>query len=98
MKLQIATWILGVAIQALPLIAGGVVQGAAVNDPEREFMDAFRPGLMALRLSTLGDLLLLVSATLYAFNFGRGWVRAGCQAARCWIAEALRAEPAEVSR
>jgi len=97
-RFQVATWVLGLVIHAFPLVLGGIAQGTALNQPEREFMDAFQPGLMALRLSTLGDLLLLVSATLYAFNFGRGWVVAGRQCCEPWIADALKVEPVEASR
>jgi cytochrome c oxidase cbb3-type subunit 1 len=97
-KFQVATWVLGVAIHAFPLILGGMAQGAAMNQPEREFMDSFRSALMALRLSTMGDLLLLLSATLYVFNFGRGWVVACRQCCEPWIASILRAEPVEASR
>lgn len=97
-RLQVGTWIVGLVLHAFPLVVGGFAQGAALNQPDREFMDAFRPALMSLRLSTMGDLLLLVSALAYALNFGRGWVSTGRRCFEPWVAATLKVESAEVSR
>jgi cytochrome c oxidase cbb3-type subunit 1 len=60
---------IGVLLIAVPLLLGGLLQGRALNDPNNAFMDTLRPGLMALRISTLGDVLLVVGHVALMFNF-----------------------------
>lgn len=60
---------LGVTLIAVPLLLGGLIQGRALNDPSVAFMDTLRPGLMALRISTLGELLLVAGHAALLFNF-----------------------------
>lgn len=99
MTIQAWTFVAGTLLHALPLILGGVAQGQSLAQaPERVFMEAFQPGLMALRLSTLGDLVLLVSAVLYGVNFGRGLLLSLRGSCSPWVAEVLRPEPVEAAR
>jgi cytochrome c oxidase cbb3-type subunit I len=60
---------IGVILFAIPLLLGGLIQGRALNDPNVAFMDTLRPGLMALRISTLGDVLLVAGHLALMFNF-----------------------------
>ena len=48
----------GVLLQALPLMGGGLAQGGALAQADIPFMQTLRPGLMGLRLSTLGAVLM----------------------------------------
>jgi len=90
-------FLLGAFLHAIPLVLGGVAQGKALADPTRlTFMDAFGPGLMALRMSTLGDLLLVVAAFGYAATFGLGLLRAVRGVCGPFLLEALRPQTAEV--
>lgn len=59
----------GVLIQAGSLVAAGLLQGAGLQDGSLTFVQAHRKALMAFRLSTLGDLLLLVGAMALWANF-----------------------------
>lgn len=90
------TTVLGIAVLVLPLLVGGVVQGLRYRDPQIEFLAALKPALMALRLSTLGDLLLFVASVVFLANLGWALVR---WARACWqpvVAAAVRPEGAEV--
>jgi cytochrome c oxidase cbb3-type subunit I len=58
-KIHVWAAAIGVTLQVVPLLLGGIAQGLALNNPEILFIDTLRPGLIALRISTLGDLLLL---------------------------------------
>jgi cytochrome c oxidase cbb3-type subunit 1 len=88
----------GVVLQSLPLILGGVAQGLALNDPNRAFTDAFKPALMAFRLATLGDLLILIGVLVWAVNFGWGLVRMCRECCGPILRDAVRTQPAEAAR
>ena len=70
----------GVLLYAMPMVLGGLLQGRALNDPGVAFMDTLRPGLMALRIGTLGDLLLVVGHAALSLNF----LAAGVRGYRRW--------------
>jgi len=98
MKLHVGCALAGVTISVAALALGGVLQGQALNHPESAFLDSLRPGLMALRLSTLGDTLLLVGHVALFLNLA-GAVIGWCRVA--WppvFAAALRSEAPEVAR
>ena len=97
-RLHLGGFVLGALLQAAPLILGGVLLGTAMNDPNRPFMDAFKPGLMAFRLATLGDLLVLLSAVLWAVNFAWALVRACRACCGPVLINALRPQPLEAGR
>ena len=71
-----------------------LAQGRAMSQATLPFMEAFQPGLMALRLSTLGDLLLVGSSMIFAVRFGAAFVRQCRQSCEPWVLDALRPEPA----
>jgi cytochrome c oxidase cbb3-type subunit 1 len=87
----------GLAFYALPLLIGGVVQGLALNDPARPFVEVMRTSLMFFRVGTLGDLLMAAGNVLLALNLG--WLLVRCCRAWCVArSAAARAEIAEVAR
>jgi cytochrome c oxidase cbb3-type subunit I len=90
--------VIGISLYVLPLLIGGIVQGRAMQDPGILFTDALRPGLMALRIATLGDLLLLCGHVALLGNFV---LTLGAICRRCclpMIADATRPQPVEVIR
>jgi cbb3-type cytochrome oxidase subunit 1 len=58
----------GVLLLALPLAAAGVSQGLRLADPQAAFMDSAKAALMFLRLSTVGETLLLLGNGLFLLN------------------------------
>ena len=58
----------GVTLFVVPLLIGGVVQGHKLADPKVAFADASASALTFLRISTTGQLLLLLGALLFAAN------------------------------
>lgn len=60
----------GAVLGVLPLLAGGLLEGLAHSQPHSDFMTAANKALMPLRLSTLGDLCVLLAAGSFALNFG----------------------------
>jgi cytochrome c oxidase cbb3-type subunit 1 len=58
----------GVLLLALPLAAAGVAQGLRLADPQAAFMDSAKAALMFLRLSTVGETLLLLGNGLFLLN------------------------------
>jgi cbb3-type cytochrome oxidase subunit 1 len=58
----------GTMLFALPLLAGGVLQGLKLVNPAILFVDVAKSTLMPFRMSTLGEALLLVGNFLFLFN------------------------------
>jgi cytochrome c oxidase cbb3-type subunit 1 len=58
----------GTVLYFLPLAAGGVVEGLAMNNADVPFMDVLKKTLMFLRVSTLGDLLMLLGNCCLMWN------------------------------
>ncbi len=61
--------LIGTLTSYLALVVGGLGQGILLSDPKNSFMDVFRSTVMAVRVSTLGDLLLFVGALVFLLNF-----------------------------
>jgi cytochrome c oxidase cbb3-type subunit 1 len=59
---------IGILLIVLPLTIGGVVQGTMLQNPANPFLNVAKTGLMFLRLSTLGDLLILFGHLAFIFN------------------------------
>ena len=59
---------IGIVILALPLAIGGIIQGIQLNNPGVPFMDLTNGTLHFLRVSTIGDLLILLGHLLLASN------------------------------
>jgi cbb3-type cytochrome oxidase subunit 1 len=58
----------GMLLLVIPLVIGGVIQGEKLANPGIAFTDASAAALMALRISTTGQMLLLLGALLLAAN------------------------------
>lgn len=59
---------IGILLIILPLAIGGIVQGAMLRNPANAFLSVTKTALMFLRLSTVGDLLILAGHFAFAFN------------------------------
>jgi cytochrome c oxidase cbb3-type subunit I len=59
---------IGILLIVLPLAIGGIVQGAMLRNPANVFLSVAKTALMFLRLSTVGDLLLLAGHLVFALN------------------------------
>jgi cytochrome c oxidase cbb3-type subunit 1 len=58
----------GIVLIVLPLALGGIVEGAMLQNPANPFLKVAKTTLMFLRLSTLGDLLLLAAHLVFFVN------------------------------
>ena len=59
---------IGLVLIVLPLAIGGLLQEAKLGDPRQPFIEVMRSSLMFLRVSTVGDLLLLLANLLFLAN------------------------------
>lgn len=59
---------IGILLLALPLAIGGIVQGLKLSHPQAAFVDVTKATLPFLRVSTIGDLLILAGNLLFAAN------------------------------
>ena len=84
--------IAGVALFALPLIAAGVLQGMKMANASVPFADVVKASLMPFRLSTVGELLLLIGSFLFLFNI----VAAIVAYYRCLVKTAYETATAEL--
>jgi cytochrome c oxidase cbb3-type subunit 1 len=88
----------GVVLFAGPLLVGGALQGAALNRADVAFLDALKPGLMALRVATMGGLLLLIASLALATNVFWALARAGRAVCLPALAAATRTVEPEAAR
>jgi len=65
----------GVLMLALPLAAAGVVEGLLLRDPNLPFLDVMKSSLRFLRLSTLGDLMILGANLIFLLNIVGGTLK-----------------------
>jgi cytochrome c oxidase cbb3-type subunit 1 len=76
--------VFGALLLALPLALGGLMQGLKLVNPSVPFMDVTKSTLMFLRISTLGDMLLLFGNVFFLLNVTAlvvRYYRAVCNAA-----------------
>lgn len=89
--------VIGTLLLAVPLAVGGVAQGLKWLNPELAPVDVAKATLMVLRLSTLGDLLLLAGNLLFLLNISALILQYFRSMVRMAYAEATATlEPAEV--
>lgn len=67
-KLHFVLTLAGVLLFVLPLILAGVNQGHLLHDPQVPFAQASAVALKYLRISTTGQLIVLLGALLFALN------------------------------
>jgi cbb3-type cytochrome oxidase subunit 1 len=60
--------LLGILLTVIPLAVGGIVQGWKLNQPTLPFMDTVSATLMVLRVSTLGEVLVLFANFIFLRN------------------------------
>ncbi|HYT60857.1 MAG TPA: cbb3-type cytochrome c oxidase subunit I, partial [Haliangiales bacterium] len=89
---------LGIILNVVPLVLGGILQGLYLNDPNKPFMEALQSSLMFFRVGTLGDLLIAIGNVLLVLNVG--WLLVRCCRACCLpaILAVVRPQIAEVTR
>ncbi len=58
----------GVLLLVLPLAVGGILQASQLGDPSVPFMDTVKLSAHFLRVSTIGELLLLVGDAFFVAN------------------------------
>jgi cbb3-type cytochrome oxidase subunit 1 len=97
-RLHCWAMVAGVLTQALPLLLGGWLQGGRLNDPSVDFMQTLGPALMALRVSYLGDLLLLAGHVAFVANLCWGLWRTGREAYGPSVTSLFHPETTEVAR
>jgi cytochrome c oxidase cbb3-type subunit 1 len=88
--------VIGTMLLAVPLALGGLVQGAKLLNPEIPPVEVTKATLMVLRLSTLGDLLLLIGGLLFLLNVSVLIGRCYSAKLRAAYADAAALEPAGV--
>jgi cytochrome c oxidase cbb3-type subunit I len=89
---------LGISLYVVPMLIGGLAQGRALQDPTIVFADALGPGLMALRIATLGDLLMLIGHMALLGNLILALAALGRRCCLPMIAAATRSTAVEVIR
>lgn len=67
-KLHYLGSVVGILVLVLGLVAGGILQGVRINNPEIPFVEAIRSTIPFLGLSTLGGLLLLAANLAFLVN------------------------------
>jgi cytochrome c oxidase cbb3-type subunit 1 len=63
---------IGIVLLVLPLAIGGLVQGMQLQNAATPFADIMQRSLLFLRVSTMGDVLILVGNLLFLINLIRG--------------------------
>lgn len=81
LKYHLYLTFLGVLISYLSLLVCGVGQGILLADARHPFAEVMRGTMLPLRVSTLGELLLLAGTIVFALNFARLMAQV-CR--RCW--------------
>jgi cbb3-type cytochrome oxidase subunit 1 len=61
---------LGILIYSGALMACGVKQGMMLNDASASFPEIIQSSLMFIRVSTLGDVAMLLGSLVFLFNIG----------------------------
>jgi cytochrome c oxidase cbb3-type subunit 1 len=61
----------GVALTAIPLTLGGLLQGFQLSDPKIPFINTVKTTLMITGMTTLGELLLLAAHATFVINVVR---------------------------
>jgi cytochrome c oxidase cbb3-type subunit 1 len=60
--------VVGILLVVVPLAIGGVVEESKLRDAHQPFVEVMRTTLIFLRVSTMGDLLLLIGQLLFLAN------------------------------
>ncbi|HEY9172474.1 MAG TPA: cbb3-type cytochrome c oxidase subunit I [Verrucomicrobiae bacterium] len=85
--------VLGIALTVLPLAVGGIVQGLKFNQTSLPIMDVVNATLMMLRVSTLGEALVLFANFIFVRNVVGTLLRMGRQQVTISLAAATAPAP-----
>jgi len=88
----------GTLLLALPLVVGGITQGLKLVDATIPFVDVAKSTLMALRISTLGEVMITLGNLIFLFNivaafFGYYWSVGKTVCAQATVLEPARVRP-----
>ncbi len=72
----------------ISLLCGGVAQGVLLSAADNSFLEVLRTTMTAVRISTLGELLIFASAVVFLANFGKVFFESG-QRLRAQIMERI---------
>ena len=99
-RVKIHFWfsMLGALLLALPLAVGGVAQGLKLVNPAIPFLDVSKSVLMFLRVSTLGEVLLVLGSLNFLFNVMAVIVRFYFTVGKTAYADVTALQPAGVKR
>jgi cytochrome c oxidase cbb3-type subunit 1 len=86
----------GALLLALPLIGGGIAQGLKLANPDVPFLEAAKAALMPFRMSTLGELMILIGALIFLGNISLLIVSYYRAIAKTAYTDATALQPAEV--
>jgi len=86
----------GTVLFSFPLVIGGLKQGFALADATVPFLDTAKAAILYFRLSTLGEMLLLIGNLLFLFNVGTVVVHYYRLVCKSIYVEATALEPAGV--
>lgn len=90
---------LGIALSVLPLAVGGIVQGLKLNQASLPIMDVVNATLMTLRVSTLGEALVLFANFIFLRNMVGVLVRmARGQVTTSWASATAPVQAPEAAR
>jgi cytochrome c oxidase cbb3-type subunit 1 len=83
----------GILLYAVPLAIGGISQGIALNNPDKSFIQVATSSILFLRISTTGDLLMLLGHLILLLNLAGILYRAArTSASAAWAANTKFAE------
>ena len=99
-RVRIHFWfsMFGALLLALPLVVGGVAQGLKLVNPAISMLDVSKGTLMYLRISTLGETLLVLGSLTFLFNVCAVIVRYYLVVGKTAYAEVTALQPAGVKR
>jgi len=63
--------VLGIMLVAVPFAVGGLIQGVQMANSKIPFMDIVHVNQMIIRITTLGDLLILAANLVFMLSLGR---------------------------
>ena len=96
--MRINFWLVmpGILLLALPLVFGGIAQGLKFIDATIPFVDVAKSTLMAFRLSTFGETMLLLGNLVFLFNIVGAMVSYYRSVGKTAFAEATALQPVGV--
>jgi cbb3-type cytochrome oxidase subunit 1 len=79
--------LLGVFLGYISLLVAGLWQGLMLNDPSHSFVAVMFSTMVAIRVSTLGPLLLVLATLAFLLNFALLIKNYACRCCHAWTTE-----------